>query len=78
MIPTDTALRLAAERQRELEHRAARHRLARHLANHHRRTRSIDMVLPTLRRIATAASQPRHPAIEVAPVVAPTERCCAA
>lgn len=75
-IPTEFALRLAAERQRDHESRAARRRMAHELAATSCNPRRIDAVFPAVRRfIATLPHQHRRP---VAPTVAGPTRCCAA
>ncbi len=78
MIPTDTALRLTADRQRELEHRAARRRLVNHLQAASCRPRPFDTVVATLRHLG-ATLTPRHrPTGALQPVAATATCCCAA
>jgi len=82
MNPTDIALRLAAERQRDFECRAERYRLARHLADNGGgrggNGSRVHQALTALRRIATGLGQRRRPAVAAPPAVGPTQRCCAA
>ncbi len=77
MIPTQIALHLAADRQRELEGRAARRRLAHQIAAANCRTRRVDAILPALRRIAATLPLHHQPSAATA-AVGPTDCCCAA
>ena len=75
-IPTQYALRLAADRQRELESRAARRRLVHRLAAIDCESRRIDALSTGLRRIiATIPVRYRRP---VAPAATGPAGCCAA
>lgn len=79
MNPTDIALRLAAERQRDFECRAERYRLARYVVDNSGGSGSrVNLALTALRRIATGLGQQRRPAVAAPPAVGPTQRCCAA
>lgn len=77
MMPTYAAIRLAAERQRELEHRAAHDRLVRHFRRSSCHQRPIDRMLSALHHIVAGLTHRRHPTASVRTLAPTNSRCCA-
>lgn len=78
MMPTYVAIRLAAERQRELEQLAARRRLAHHTRASSCRAGRIGRTMAAVRRIAGSLIPRHRPGAVVRPLATTNTCCCAA